>query len=342
MEEVFGNSLKNWASAIGAGTLVFLLAYAVKWAAVARLRSLASRTTTQVDDLVVEILAHTKMFLLLVLGVAAGIRFLPVPVISPGIFRAIFVVLVALQLGFWGSVTIRFFLDRSTQNGGDSARATTMVAVGFLGRLALWATLALLVLDNLGVNVTTLLAGLGVGGVAVALAVQNVLGDLLASLSIVLDKPFVIGDSIQVGDNIGVVERVGLKTTRLRSITGEQLVYSNAELLKANIRNWKRMQERRAQFWIGVTYETPQHLLKKVEGIVKDAVGSHGRFDRCRLNRLGPSSLDFDVVYFVQSGDYAIYSEIQEKILFAILEKFQSEGIQIAYPTNLTIQRQAQ
>ncbi|NUM89261.1 MAG: mechanosensitive ion channel family protein [Bdellovibrionales bacterium] len=339
MGEIFGNSLRNWASAMGAGALVFVLAYAVKKVAMARLRSLASRTTTRMDDLVVEILAHARLFLLLVLAVAAGIRFLPTPVISPAIFHGIFVILMALQAGTWGSVAIRFLLDHPSKNGADSARAATMAAAGFLARIVLWVTLALLVLDNLGVNVTALLAGLGVGGVAVALAVQNVLGDLLASLSIVLDKPFVIGDAIQVGENVGVVEKIGLKTTRLKSITGEQLIYSNAELLRSNIRNWKRMQERRAQFWIGVAYETPPEKLRKVEEIVREAVSSHARFDRCKLNRLGASSLDFDAVYFVPSGDYALYADAQQKILLRILERFAQEGIDIAYPTSVTIQR---
>ncbi len=166
----------------------------------------------------------------------------------------------------------------------------------------------LLALDNLGVDVTALVAGLGVGGIAVALAVQSILGDLFASLSIVLDKPFVIGDFIIVGDLLGTVENVGIKTTRVRSLSGEQLIFSNADLLNSRIRNYGRMYERRVVFTVGVTYDTPRHKLEDF-------------------------SLDFETVYYVQDPAYNLYMDIQQAINLELYQRFADEGIEFAYPT---------
>ncbi len=147
-----------------------------------------------------------------------------------------------------------------------------MTAMGFLGRVILWAGLLLFALDNLGVNITGLAAGIGIGGIAIALAVQSVLGDLFASLSIVLDKPFVIGDFIIVDEYLGTVEHIGLKTTRVRSLSGEQLVFSNNDLLQSRIRNYKRMFERRVIFELGVTYQTPLERVSRISGMIRSII----------------------------------------------------------------------
>jgi small-conductance mechanosensitive channel len=193
----------------------------------------------------------------------------------------------------------------------------------------------LLILDNLGIDITALVAGLGVGGIAVALAVQNILGDLFASLSIVLDKPFAVGDFIIIDDYLGSVEHVGLKTTRLRSLSGEQLVMSNADLLSSRIRNYGRMYERRIVFSLGVTYQTPRDKLKKIPGIIRDAVEAQDqtRFDRSHFKGYGSFSLDFETVYHVLQPDYNLYMDIQQAVNFAIHERFEAEGIEFAYPT---------
>jgi small-conductance mechanosensitive channel len=210
-----------------------------------------------------------------------------------------------------------------------------MSALAFLGKLALWTVAFLLILDNLGVDITTLIAGLGVGGIAVALAAQNVLGDLFASLSIVMDKPFVLGDFIVVGDFQGTVEHIGLKTTRLRSLSGELLVFPNSDLLTSRIRNFKHMQERRVVFAIGVTYETALSELQEIPQIIKEAITSQEqtRFDRAHLQRFGESALIYEAVYFVSVPDYALYMDIQQRVNFRLLEGFASRGIEFAYPT---------
>ena len=209
--------------------------------------------------------------------------------------------------------------------------------VFFVARMVLWVVVALMVLDNLGVNITTLVASLGVGGIAVALAVQNVLGDLFASLSIVLDKPFVVGDTIIVGDAQGTVEYIGVKTTRLRSLSGEQIVFSNAELLKSRIHNHQRMVSRRAAFTIGVTYDTAREQLQAIPGMVKEIIGTeqNATFDRAHFARFGASSLDFDVVYHIKTADYLVFMDTQQSIFLKLFEQFGAAGIGFAYPTSV-------
>ena len=212
---------------------------------------------------------------------------------------------------------------------------TTITFLGFVARLLLWIIVLLLILDNLGVNITGLVAGLGIGGIAVALALQNILGDLFASLSIVLDKPFVIGDFVVVDSLSGTIEHIGLKTTRIRSLSGEQLIFSNNDLLKSRVHNYKRMSERRIVFSFGVVYQTPLEKLKAIKEIVSDIITKEekARLDRVHFKEYGDSSLNFEVVYFVNDPDYNIYMDVQEAINLEIFRRFQEEGIEFAYPT---------
>ena len=204
-------------------------------------------------------------------------------------------------------------------------------------RSALPAALIILLiaLDNLGVNVSALIAGLGVGGIAVALAVQNILGDLFASFSIVLDKPFVIGDFIIVDNFMGTIEHIGLKTTRVRSLSGEQLIFSNSDLLKTRIRNFKRMYERRVVFSIGVVYQTSHEKLTKIPPIIKKIIENQEqtRFDRAHFKEYGSYALNFEIVYWIENPDYNIYMDIQQTINLEIFQQFKREDIEFAYPS---------
>ena len=199
----------------------------------------------------------------------------------------------------------------------------------------LWILLFLVALDNFGADVTTLIAGLGVGGIAIALAVQNILGDLFASFSIVLDKPFIIGDFIIVGDHLGTVEYIGLKTTRLRSLSGEQLIFSNTDLLGSRIRNYKRMYERRVVFSVAVVYQTPEEKLAAIPEMIREIVEAQAqiRFDRAHFKDFGAYALNFEVVYWILSPDYNLYMDIQQTINLAIFRQFNETGIAFAYPS---------
>ena len=212
-----------------------------------------------------------------------------------------------------------------------------MRALIVFGQMFIWVTVVILLLDNWGVKVAPFVAGLGIGGIAIALAVQNILGDLFSSLSIVLDKPFVIGDFITVGEEKGTVEYIGLKSTRVKSLTGEQLVFSNSDLLKSRIRNFKRMRERRANFTFGLIYETDATQLHRVREIVKRIIESvpKTRFDRCHLRSFGQSSLDYEAVYWVDSAEFNDYADIHHEISVRMIETFRAEKLEFAYPTVL-------
>jgi small-conductance mechanosensitive channel len=202
-------------------------------------------------------------------------------------------------------------------------------------RVGLWALVLLVALDNLGVNITALVAGLGVGGVAVALATQNILGDLFASVSILLDKPFVPGDFVVVGDFMGTVEQIGIKTTRVRSLGGEQIVFANNDLLQSRLRNYKRMGERRALFRVGVTYQTPVDKVvaipEMLRTIVQNQTGT--RFDRAHFASYGDFALTFEVVYYVLSPDYNRFMDVQQAINLDVFRTFHGQAIEFAYPT---------
>ena len=217
--------------------------------------------------------------------------------------------------------------------------ATSEAILGLMGKILkgiIWGVGLIFVLSNLGVNVTSLLAGLGIGGIAIAFALQNILEDLFSSFAIFFDKPFRVGDFIVVGGNYkGSVEKIGIKTTRLRSLQGEELVISNKELTSAKIQNFGKIERRRVVLNVGVTYETPLEKLRKIPQLVKEIVENTDNvdFDRAFLVKFGDFAIIFEIVYFVQSSDYLMHLESQQKILFKIKEVFEKENIEFAYPT---------
>lgn len=343
-QRFLGNDPLNWAIAIGATALMFVLLLSVNRLVVRKLRSIASRTDTKIDDLLAEVLSRTNPFVMLVVSAVVGSHALTLRPAIESIVLQGFWLAVLIQLGLWGNGTVSFWLERSMQASGVPTGTTaTMTAIGFVARLALWSLIVLVGLSNLGVDITGLIAGLGIGGIAVALALQSVLGDLFASLSIVLDKPFVIGDFIVVDQLAGTVEYVGLKTTRIRSISGEQLIVSNADLLRSRIRNFKRMQERRILFTFGVTYQTPTESMARVAQIAQDVIRSQSgaRFDRAHFKEFGESALIYECVYFVLSPDYNVYMDVQQSINIGLARALQSEKIEFAYPTRTLIVQHA-
>ena len=241
------------------------------------------------------------------------------------------------QAGMWASraAACWFELRFRDARARDPDGATTLKLIGFAAQGVLWLLVALLALDQLGFDVTTLIAGLGIGGVALALAVQNILGDVFACAAIALDKPFVVGDFIVVDGLRGTVESVGLKTTRVRSLDGELLVFSNADLLKSRVRNFKRMLERRIQFGVSVTYDTPPDKLRRIPGWLRQAVEAQPttRFDRAHFKAYGDWALEFELVYYVLDPDYNLYMDVQQSLNLAIYERFAAEGVEFAFPT---------
>lgn len=334
---LLGNPVSAWLTALAIALSINVLVGLIKWSIVRRLAKLASNTGTQLDDALVSMAQRTKQTLVLLVTLFVGSHYLDLPERAELIMGGVATLAAFIQLGLWLGAGLDFWLKRYQVRTmeANAGAATAVAAIGFVGRLILWAIVLLLALDNLGVDVTAMVAGLGVGGIAVALAVQNILGDLFASLSIIVDKPFVIGDFVVIDDFSGTVEHVGLKTTRLRSIGGEQLVFSNSDLLKARLRNYKRMYERRILFRFGVTYQTPVEKLEWIPSFVRGVIESEelARFDRTHFCGFGDSSLDFEVVYWMKDPDYGKYMDTQQTINLALFRGLAAEKIDFAYPT---------
>lgn len=318
-----------------------LLAYALMSAALGllrrRLAHIAAQTRTQADDALVEVLHGTSHALLALAALLIGVGLLDLPERWAQRVGQLWFVAVVLQLALWAHRLVGIGLQRYLERNAEGAAVQPSAAATLMSwgaRTLLWAVVVLGMLSNLGVNITAFVASLGVGGIAVALAAQNILGDLFASVAIAVDKPFEVGDAIAVGAVSGTVEHVGIKTTRLRSPGGEQIVMSNADLLKQALSNYKRLQARRIVFGFGVAHGTPPDQLAQVPGIVEQAVraGPKLRFDRAHLKALGPDALDFEVVYTVLDADYGLYMDEQQRIHLTVLRELAARGIALAAP----------
>ena len=334
----FGNSVTTW----GVSTSIFLFTWLVlmliRRLIVRRLHKLQEGDDSPLAlDTAEDVARATRGWFLFLLALFIGTRFLEMSAgVTTWTIRTIMIATL-LQFGLWLSAgvtqSIRAKRERDLKESPDGVAA--MDILSFIARVSIWSIVILAVLDNLGVNITTMIAGLGVGGIAIALAAQKILGDLFASLSIVLDKPFVVGDFLIIGEFLGNVEKVGIKTTRLRSLSGEQLVFSNDDLLSSRIRNYGRLKERRIVFSLGVTYQTSPENLRKIPDLLRAALDEceRARFDRAHFQKYGDFALIFEIVYYVTSADYNDYMNIQQAINMRIFEDFAAHGIEFAYPT---------
>lgn len=334
---VLGNTLTAWLVGLGLTLLVGGLLPLLKRQLGRRLGALARRDGAQLSRYAAEIVDGTRRSVMWLVALFVGARAVNLTPKIDVALASIAAVALLLQAALWAQRALDVWLQRRIERAraADAAGATTLGLLGFVCRVALWAVVLLMVLDNLGFNITALVASLGVGGVAVALAVQNILGDLFASLSIALDKPFVIGDFIVVDGIAGTVEYVGLKTTRLRSLEGQQVVFANADLLKSRINNYKRLYERRVLFGFGVLYRTPVQTLAAIPGWVRQIVEEQPdtRFDRAHFKGFGDSSLNFEVVYFVLDPDYNRYMDIHQAINLELVRRVAAAGVDFAFPT---------
>jgi len=334
---VLDNPLSQWMLALVFASAVVFALRVLASLVIRHLEGLAGLTRTELDDLVIELLKKTRGLFIFLLAIWLGSTFLALSATNAAWLRRGLGIGLLVQGALWATGVVNYSLGRyrHRQEEEDPGLATALGALGFVAKAVVWAIFVLLILQNLGVQITAILAGVSVGGIAVALAVQNILGDLLGSLSIILDKPFVIGDFIVVGEFSGTVEHVGLKSTHIRSVSGEQLVFSNSDLLSSRIRNYKRMHERRAVFTLGVTYDTPQEKLEAIPGMVKETVEKQAqtRFDRCHFKRFGDFSLDIETVFYMTVPEYDSYMDVQQAINLDLYRLFAEEGIQFAFPT---------
>lgn len=306
-----------------------------------RLRAFSEKTETDIDDVIIGALSGVRAWVYTLVSLYISLQFFTLPAVLDTAITAVVLFAVAWQcieiaLCFVEYGAMRF-LEKDEDGDGvvDPNAATASDLVKLIARIVLWAFGIIFVLSNVGIEVTSLIAGLGIGGIAVAFALQGVLSDLFASFSIYADKPFRIGDYIVIGTDSGVVERIGIKTTRIRTLQGEELVVSNAELTTARVQNFKKMKERRAAVQFGITYETSHELVGQVNGIVErifEAVEG-ARLDRVHFTTFGDSALLFDVVFYVESAEYAEFLDRQQQFNFELMSKFAELGIEFAYPT---------
>ena len=334
----FGNTVEGYlvSAAIFLGVLVAL---PIGKAIILRhLRALSQRTANDFDDLLHDLLRRiVGSWVYLCTALYFGILSLTLPAslgrLLQGLFVIILTIKIAQVLQGIAAYGIRKWTEQTAKE--DPTSVAMLKNVTWLVRLVIWAAMLLFIFDNLGINVTAFVASLGVGGVAVALAAQSVLGDAFSSFAIFMDKPFQVGDFIIVGDLLGTVEHVGFKTTRIRSLGGEELIFSNSDLTSSRIKNYKRMRERRVVFNVGVTYQTPVEKVKAIPPMIKRVIEEHqhARFDRAHFKSFGDFALIYEIVLYVLRPDYNTYMDLQQSINFRMIEEFQKAGIEFAYPT---------
>lgn len=335
--EILGNTLAQWVLALGIGLFVYGLLRFLTWLLRRRIAKYADQPIPSQSVLMMNLLAHTYGIFFVWLAIFTAQRSLSLSEPVTTIINTITIAAILVQTGFWAVEIIEFTIaHRQIAIDGElNYKKGPITAIILISKIIIWAVVIILVLENIpGVHVTALFASLGIGGIAVALALQKVLGDLFASLTISIDQPFVEGDAINVGEFSGVVEHVGLKSTRVRSNTGEQLIFSNSDLLDSRIRNYKRMDHRLVVFTLNVTYQTSYKKLQKIPEMIKEVIKTQHKvkFERAHFKGFGTSSIIYEIAYTIQTADFSAYMDLQQKINLEIFHQFQEAGIEFALP----------
>jgi len=337
---LLGIPVAEWLLAGVIGAVVWGSLWVLRDLIASRYKKYSSAKNPRLIRLIVYLISNTTQILFLAVALDVARESLTLPDRIQHVVSNTVMILILVQVGLWAGRTVRFYLEmKELERGADRVFAGSLDIVSFVSRMLIWSLLILVMLSNMGVNITALLAGLGVGGVAVALALQNVLGDLFASLSIALDKPFVIGDNLVIDTYIGKVEHIGIKTTRLRSEGGEQIILSNADILKSRVRNFGRLSQLRILATIRLTYDTPADKLKEMPKLLESIVREHAqaRFERCHLKTLGESCFQFELSYFVQQPAVNPMLDLQQAVNFRIIDELRRLGVEFAYPTQLVV-----
>jgi small-conductance mechanosensitive channel len=334
---IFGNTIENWLHSFALAAALWLGFWIVRKICAKYLGVIGEKRHNPIYETLSDLTQRTKLLFLLLVSVSVAIRPLTLPPAIDRIVDRALIIATVIQVGMWGGAFLRLWIEPylSKQIGHGSNQTSTLAAVSLLLRAVFYSLLVIWGLDNLGINVSALVAGLGVGGIAVALATQNILGDLFSSLSITLDQPFQVGDSVTVDTFTGTIEKIGLKTTRMRSESGEQLIFSNTDLLSSRIRNNRRMSEKRTLIVIGVTYDTPPEKLRKIPQLLEQAASGQPliRFDRAHIRGLGASAIEFEFIFWMAVKPERSHLDQQQEIILRVVENFNKAGIEFAYPT---------
>ena len=332
----FGNDVASWTKAILTFALWFTALPLANAFISRRLKKRAATHPVNALLLLRSLIDATTRLFMIVVATYLAMRWLDVPRNIDRVIEIGILVVVWWQVGHWLSAAVRHLVEvRRGRDATGAEGAASLNILRFVGVLVVWIVAFLMLLTNLGIKIGPLVAGLGIGGVAIALAVQNVLGDLFASLSIALDKPFRVGDFLVIGEEKGTVEQIGIKSTRLRSLSGEQIVMSNGDLLKSRVRNYGLLYERRASFSLNIVYETPVESVREVPALMEAAIRRQPktRFDRAHFAGFGEYALTFEAVYMVLDAEYNTFMNIQQAINLELMEELARRGIELAYPT---------
>lgn len=333
---VFKNTVKDFLISLGVFAIIFIVVFLLQRIVLRRLKKKVVATDTGLDDFIVKQIDKSVFPLLYYASVYIAARYLTLPDILTKILNVIGIVLVTIFMIRFVSSTVRYSINKYLEKREkDPMRRRTVQGLLPAINIIIWIIGIVFLLGNLGFDISAIVAGLGIGGIAVALAAQALLGDFFSYFSILFDRPFELGDFIILDDFMGTVEYIGVKTSRIRSLGGEQIVMSNTDLTSSRVRNYKRMETRRVLFKIGVTYNTPLDKLKKLPIVIKEIIEGieKTRFDRAHFSAYGDSSLTFEIVYYVLDGDYNLYMDIQQEINLKIFETCEKEGIEFAFPT---------
>lgn len=328
----------GWTFGLISGLVLFLICIGSRFLASRFLHAAIEQGKNTWRGVLADCLHATTPFVLFLIALFFAGLLSPLPDRMHGLSRSLLMIAIFFQVGVWGDRFLVFLITHSPimqKEKGLFSRGTLPMII-IISRIIYWVVVGLFLLDNLGYDIAALVAGLGVGGIAVALASKNILSDLFASFSILFDRPFSVGDFLIIGDSMGKVESIGLKTTRIRSLNGEQLIFANNDLLASRIKNYRGMRERRVTANIGVILETDQGKMQRIPELIKEIIDreEEAAFSRAHLKEYGPYALIYEVVYYVKSGQYMVFMDIQERINLRIYEVFQREGIEFAYPTS--------
>lgn len=340
--ELWGNAGRNYLAAGWIFLATIIILWIFKMYIIHVLRKISKKTKTELDDMAVDFIDNVHWQFYMFLGLFLSTRVLKIPEVASKVLTYVLIILVVYYVVKAIQETVDFVTNRTIKKREKEEGESDTHMVLMLGRMIktiIWIIAFLTLLSNFGINVTSLIAGLGIGGIAIAFALQNVLEDLFASFSIFFDKPFKVGDFIIIGSDMGVVKQIGLKTTRIQTLQGQELVVSNKELTSTRVNNYKRMEKRRIVFAFGVEYSTSLAKLKKINKIVTDIITKIklATLDRVHFKTFGDFSLNFEVVYYLDSKDYNVYMDTQQEINYQLKEHFAKEKISMAFPTQTVI-----
>jgi len=336
--QIFNNTMLDYVLVVVAFFLVLIILRVFRRVVVGKLKKLAKKSKTNIDDYIIQAIYDIGWPAYILLSVIVSFKFISVPDVASLLLFVVTTVVVT----YYATKAISHFIVLastkilSSKTEGEEEIDTSVIDVIRKIVIALiWLLVILFILSGFGVDITGAVVGLGAGGIVIGFALQNVMSDLFASFSIYFDKPFKKGDFIIIGDDLGTVEKIGIQSTRIKTLQGQQLIVSNRELTSTRVNNYKRMDKRRVAFSFGVTYDTPSKKLERINAIVKEIIDStgHAALDRVHFKAFGDFSLNFEVVYHVDTNDYNVYMDVQQAINFELKKRLEKLGIEFAFPT---------